>query len=170
MTIASRLRISQALLREPVAAEVLLRIGNVAELGEAFLLHAQRHDDVCTVDALGEVGAAHCAAEFLGLGQELLGADEAQLADVELRERLVRGARDTRVFDVADDRDAKARKVAFVPLHRHQIQQTLSRVRDIGFARVEHADVRRHLLRDSARALPCPRRELRTRQPASPAA
>ena len=143
----------QSLLGEPVAAGVLLRIRNVAELGEALALHAQRHHDVGTADAARRARSTRFERRRTRRPRARArpGPTSRSSPTPNFVERLMRRARDARVLDVADDRDADLAHVALVALDRHEVEQALRRMRDVRLAGVQHADVRRNLLRDARR-------------------
>ena len=94
---------------------------------------------------------ALAAGEFAGVGREAARRDDADLGDAERCQHVPGGARHARVLHVADDGHLEAVELLLRLQDGERVEQPLRGMRDVRFARRQHAGVRLHVRGDDSR-------------------
>jgi len=115
--------------------------GFTKKYGLKHLVYAERHDDIRIAKTVIETGVEDRTVEPF-LWQQLFRPDEPQLADIELRQCLIGGARNTRVLHIPDNGDAELIDVGSVLPNGHEVQQSLRRMRHVRLSGVQHGYMR----------------------------
>ena len=130
--------------RQPELREVTVGIGDGGGC-HALLLDAQHHDDVGARDAGVDRRVPLAAGELGGVGREAAWRDDSDLGHTQRRQHVPGRAGDTRMFDVANDRDLEAVEFSLRLQDRERIQQSLGGMGNVRFAGRQHARVGLHV-------------------------
>ena len=135
-----RFRQRQALGRQAIALEILLRRGQ-QRAAHAFILQAQHDDHVHALEAFIHVGEGAHAHLLQAARQQSVRADGAHFRHAQRGQRMDVGTRHAAVQDVAHDGHRQVREILLVVADRVHVEQALGRVRVASVARVDDVDV-----------------------------